>query len=124
MSLNEAACLTAACRKVKGKQVSILIDFGNFVSQQLPRLPPEPYSISRPSYFGNIFNNNNNIGNGGVGGSSTTGNEDMSYNQNMDAANEENYEEAESLMAEKPTKVRPPAKFFLGKPQKIYSSSE
>lgn len=30
----------------------------------------------------------------------------------------ENYEEAESLMAQQPTKVRPPAKFFLGQPQK------
>lgn len=63
----------------------------------------------------NGFHNNmgNGDGNGGGGGGGGGGN-----------GGDENYEEAESLMAQQPSRVRPPAKFFLGQPQKFKKPSK
>lgn len=94
-------------------------------------MPPEPYTPSGispnsvaiggggnanapPSINTDDFN-----GGGGGGFHNNMGNGDGNGNGGGNGGNgDENYEEAESLMAQQPTKIRPPAKFFLGQPQK------
>lgn len=96
-------------------------------------MPPEPYTPSGispnsvaiggggnanapPSINTDDFN-----GGGGGGFHNNMGNGDGNGNGNgggNGGNGDENYEEAESLMAQQPTKIRPPAKFFLGQPQK------
>ena len=90
-------------------------------------MQPEPFPSIGPSIPVNsavvgVGNLNSNMG-------SSSNSDETSYNamgngNNGESNNEENYEEAESLMAQQPTKVRPPAKFFLGKPQKHKNPSK
>ncbi|KAI2810481.1 hypothetical protein BLOT_001642 [Blomia tropicalis] len=105
MTVNEAFCLMATCRR------------------QLPRMPPEPFPTTGqvlpiPGPNTNVFvNNNGNSIEGGGGGSS------MNDEPNPDGENYEETAESQS-MAEQPTRIRPPAKFFIGKPQKVQKPSK
>ena len=86
-------------------------------------MPPEPYPSAGPNMAANAILPNS----GSIVGANANSDEN-SYNTmgsaNGESNSEENYEEAESLMAQQPTKVRPPAKFFLGKPQKYSNPSK
>ncbi|KAH9387667.1 hypothetical protein TYRP_008860 [Tyrophagus putrescentiae] len=118
MSLTEAYCLTTACRR------------------QLPRMPPEPYTPTGISPNSVAIGNanappgiNTGDGGGGDGGGSNGFHNNMGNGDGNGGGGgggggggnggDENYEEAESLMAQQPSRVRPPAKFFLGQPQKF-----
>lgn len=66
--------------------------------------------------------------NGSPHGGGNGGDEDMPnnhHNNNIEPGNgdEHNVEETESLMSEQAVKVRPPAKFFVGKPQKFQANN-
>jgi len=80
-------------------------------------MPPEPYQSAAQS---SIL----------VNASPTAlpgGEESDNFNGNLNANGETNevaFEEAESQsLSQQPTKVRPPAKFFLGKPHKVNNNS-
>lgn len=63
---------------------------------------------------------------GGNGGQNMD--EDMTNNNNNNIepnnGEDHNVEETESLMSEQAVKVRPPAKFFVGKPQKFQTNNK
>lgn len=86
-------------------------------------MPPEPFPTTGqvlpiPGPNTNVFvNNNGNSIEGGGGGSS------MNDEPNPDGENYEETAESQS-MAEQPTRIRPPAKFFIGKPQKVQKPSK
>ncbi|KPM04024.1 hypothetical protein QR98_0024630 [Sarcoptes scabiei] len=109
MSLNEASCLVNTCRK------------------QLPRYPPEPYTILRPTSSTNDVYNHNGLNNY----EEFNGSFPSDHNNHLDFNHEENHGHEDlssddsnsmTIAQEQTQKVRKPAKFFLGKPQKIHSS--
>lgn len=128
MTLNEAYCLTTACRRVSTKRelghaLRWLITTPTFNSlQQLPRRPPEPFSggSTNAAAIAGVAHSVPSLGTGTNLNSEESGFNSMGSQSNGEANSNdmENYEEAESLMSQQPTKVRPPAKFFLGQPQK------
>ncbi|XP_075588497.1 uncharacterized protein LOC124493732 [Dermatophagoides farinae] len=121
MTLNEASCLITTCRK------------------QLPRYPPEPYSYIRPMANNNIGYNNNNHNsynshnNNNAMHNDPINDDDDDNDHSNDHTNGSNGIDdvggnngGNDIMEHPSTtiinKIRKPAKFFLGKPQKIQTS--
>nr|XP_027200865.1 putative uncharacterized protein DDB_G0288537 [Dermatophagoides pteronyssinus] len=120
MTLNEASCLITTCRK------------------QLPRYPPEPYSyLPRPMANNhNQFNKpNNNHNNDESNNDDNNNNNDEDDNDNGNGNDQTNHDDngnngGNMIGYHRPPflnnngngKIRKPAKFFLGKPQKIQTS--
>lgn len=95
----------------------------------MPRLPPEPYSVIRPF----PFNNNNGLNQININQNHNPINEPVNNqdsgnnnnNNNLDLTNDDTIMDdgPDTLITEQSNKLRKPAKFFLGKPQKIQTSS-
>lgn len=95
----------------------------------MPRYPPEPYTILRPTSSTNDVYNHNGLNNY----EEFNGSFPSDHNNHLDFNHEENHGHEDlssddsnsmTIAQEQTQKVRKPAKFFLGKPQKIHSSSE